>query len=356
MNSPPGFGRAPCPLLVVAALTALCQVNPVAQDSSMPSAADPALYKHVDHLGWVVRDVDAIAAAWRALGVKDVRDGGIQEFPVVHRGQPVKARVKMAYARFENGEIQWIQPINDGTAYADFLARHGEGVHHVAFALPSAGRLRQEVARYGALGVGVDQSGTWTARTGTGHFAYLDTAPAAGGMTIALEHDPDRAAGGTPGAANETPFTRITQYAFAVRDIRRVERFYTRTGLGSMSIDLNVSLDRMYRGAPGAFEMLLGFARHSDVVFEWIQPTVGPNVYEEHLKQHGEGFHHLGFNVTDMEASVAKLRGRGLEVTMSGGWNSNGNEGRFAYLDADRYGGVTIELLWNKPRATGAAD
>lgn len=350
MNSPPRFGRSACPLLVFAAVTALCQVNPVAQDPSMRPAADPALYKHVDHLGWVVRDVDAVAAAWRALGVKDVRDGGIQEFPVVHRGQSGTARVKMAYARFENGEIQWIQPMNDGTAYADFLARHGEGVHHVAFAVPSAERLRQEVARYEALGVGVVQSGTWTARTGTGHFAYLDTAPAAGGMTIALEHDPDRAAGGTPRAANETPFTRITQYAFAVRDIRQVERFYTRTGLGSMSIDLNVSLDRMYRGAPGAFEMLLGFARHSNVVFEWIQPMVGPNVYEEHLKQHGEGFHHLGFDVTDMDASVATLRARGLEVTMSGGWNSNGHEGRFAYLDADKHGGVTIELLWNKPR------
>jgi len=95
--------------------------------------------------------------------------------------------------------------------------------------------------------------------------------------------------------------------------------------------------------------MLLGWGRGSDVVFEWIQSTVGPNVYEEHLQQRGEGFHHLGFNVTDMDAAIAGLRSRGLEVTMSGGWNVNGHEGRFAYLDADKHGGVTIELLWNKP-------
>ena len=53
---------------------------------------------------------------------------------------------------------------------------------------------------------------------------------------------------------------------------------------------------------------------------------------------------------TDFDATVARLGQRGLQVTMSGGWNSNGSQGRFAYLDAERHGGVTIELLWNKPR------
>jgi hypothetical protein len=52
-----------------------------------------------------------------------------------------------------------------------------------------------------------------------------------------------------------------------------------------------------------------------------------------------------------MVAAVARLEACGLSVTMSGGWNVRGYEGRFAYLDSERFGGVTIELLWNKPRA-----
>jgi len=178
----------------------------------------------------------------------------------------------------------------------------------------------------------------------------MNTAAEGGGMTVALEYDPDQARGAAAAAANEDPFRRITQYAFVVRDVHKVSAYSERIGLGALPIERNVSLDRVYRGRPGVFEMLLGWGRQGDVVFEWIQSTVGPNVYDEHLQQRGEGFHHLGFNVADMDAAVAKLRSRGLEVTMSGGWNVNGHEGRFAYLDADKHGGVAIELLWNKPR------
>ena len=338
------------------AMALLSSGSPMVASASGPQApatagaSDPTIYRHVSHLGWVVRDVDQTVAAWRALGVTDVRDGGVQEFPVVYRGKAVTARVKKAFAQFSNGIIQWIQPLNDGTAYADFLAHHGEGVQHVAFSVPSDARMTEELARYEALGVGVVQAGTWKGSAGTGRFAYLDTAPDGGGMTLELEYNPDASATDAQTSANEDPFARITQYAFVVRDVHKVSAYYERIGLGALPIERNVSLDRVYRGKPGTFEMLLGWGRKTDVVFEWIQSMIGPNVYEEQLKQHGEGFHHLGFNVTDMDATIARLRSRGLDVTMSGGWNTNGYEGRFAYLDADKHGGVTVELLWNKPR------
>jgi catechol 2,3-dioxygenase-like lactoylglutathione lyase family enzyme len=332
---------------------ALASGSPAAQqkDAAPPAASDSAIYSHVSHLGWVVRDVDAVIKAWRDLGLTDIRDAGVQEFPsVVYRGTPVTARVKKAFARFENGTIQWIQPLGEGTAYADFLAAKGEGVQHVAFAVPTEARLDEELARYKALGIGVVQSGSWKGSAGTGRFAYLDTATDGGGMTIELEFNPDATPASSPPTTNDEPFRRITQYAFVVRDVRKVSTFYERIGLGALPIDRNVSLDRVYRGQPGRFEMLLGWGRKTDVVFEWIQSLVGPNVYEEHLTEHGEGFHHLGFNVADMDVSLARLGARGLDVTMSGGWNVNGHEGRFAYLDTYKHGGVTVELLWNKPK------
>jgi catechol 2,3-dioxygenase-like lactoylglutathione lyase family enzyme len=332
-----------------AALTLVCS-GPLLDSRTAPEP-DPAVYKHVAHLGWVVRDAAATAAAWRALGVTAVRETGEHEIQgVAYRGRTVTVRVKKVVARFDNGTIEWIQPLNDGNAYADFLAQRGEGVQHVAYAVPTDAWMTAELARYDALGVGVVQSGTSVGPTGTRRFAELDTASEGGGMTLALEYDPDTARDPAGASGNDEPFARITQYAFVVRDVRKVSAFYDRIGLGALPIERNVSLDRVYRGSPGAFEMLLGWGRRGDVVFEWIQPTIGPNVYEEHLRQYGEGFHHLGFNVTDMDAALARLRSRGLASTMSGGWNVKGHEGRFAYLDADRHGGVTIELLWNKPR------
>ncbi len=341
-----------CITVAMLAATSPVNVSAAGAQASLPATEpDPAIYRHVSHVGWVVRDVDAVAKAWRALGVTDIRDGGVPAFSgVAYRGKAVTARVKTAVARFENGTVRWIQPLNDGTAYADFLAQHGEGVQYVAFSVPSEARMSEELARYKAAGVGVLQAGTWKGTAGTGRFVYLDTAPDGGGLTIALEYDPDRPTTVAQGSTNENPFDRITQYAFVVRDVHRVSAYYDRIGLGALPINRNVSLDRVYRGKPGTFEMLLGWGRKTDVVFEWIQSLAGPNVYEEQLKAHGEGFHHLGFNVTDIDAAIAKLRSRGLDVTMSGGWDENGYAGRFAYLDADKHGGVTIELLWNKPR------
>ena len=87
---------------------------------------------------------------------------------------------------------------------------------------------------YQALGVGVLQSGTWTSSAGTGRFADLDTAPEGGGMTVRLEYDPDSRRQFSAGITNDDPFTRITQYAFVVRDVHKVSAFYERLGLGAL--------------------------------------------------------------------------------------------------------------------------
>ena len=311
---------------------------------------DHEIYGHVAHLGWVVKDVDAVSHAWRSFGVTDIHDDGVLELPTTDQGRQIVVKIRRATARIGMHAIHWIQPLGGTNALTAFLASHGEGIHHVAFNLPTPARFDQELRTLAAAGVGVAQEGTLNTPAGPARFAYLDTATA-GGITVELLHNPATVNSPAPaGSTNEDPFNRITQFAFVVRDIRAVSDYWARVGLGGFTFSRNVSLDRVYRGHPGRFEMLLGFNRHGEVPFEWIQPLVGPSVYDEYVAAHHEGFHHLGFDVTDFDATVARLGQRGLQVTMSGGWNSNGSQGRFAYLDAERHGGVTIELLWNKPR------
>jgi catechol 2,3-dioxygenase-like lactoylglutathione lyase family enzyme len=344
---PSSIGRWLRAALALALPCALVGASPAAQPS-LPR--EKAIYGHVSHLGWVVRDLDAVRAHWKAIGVTDIEDGGVHELPdVVYRGKPVTLRMRTASAHLGNARVHWIQPIGEGTAYSDFLASHGDGVHHVGYRVPTVASFERELAHFKQAGVDVVQGGTWKAAAGTGRFAYLDTAPQGGGLTIELEMDPDAPKAPPRASTNAEPFNKVTQYAVVVRDVKQVSAFYERIGLGALPVERNVSLDRVYRGKPGVFEMFLGWGRGGDIVFEWIQPSVGPSVYDEYLEQRGEGFHHLGFNVTDMDAAVSQLRARGLDVTMSGGWDVNGHVGRFAYLDAEKRGGVAIELLWNKP-------
>ena len=80
-----------------------------------------------------MRDVDATASAWRALGVTNIRDGGVQELPGrgLSRHDRDRASEESVRALREWDDLD--RAADEGTAYADFLARHGEGVQHVGF-------------------------------------------------------------------------------------------------------------------------------------------------------------------------------------------------------------------------------
>ena len=311
---------------------------------------DPSVFKHVNHLGWVVKDLDSVVRYWERLGLRSIRSGDVEDFPdVTWRGRRAPTKLKKAVVEIGDVTIQWIQPVAGQNAYSEFLERHGDGVQHLAYAMPDETRWREQIAWFRAKGVDVVQEGSWRGRNGRGLFAYLDTAERGGGLTIELEHNPDREGSGrAPRASQDFPFTKITQYAFVVRDLKKVSDFYSSIGLGSVPFERTISTDRMYRGRPTPFEMYLGFARHGDVPFEWIQPLVGPSVYEEYLATHGEGLHHIGFNVGDMDQAIAFMKERGASVTQSGGWDVRNSKGRFAYFDTERVGGVTTELLWNQ--------
>lgn len=325
-------------------------ISGVTAVSRQDTALDLSLFKHVEHLGWVVKDLDGVVAYWEKLGLKNIRRAGMVELTdVTWRGRKAPTKMKQAIATIGDVRLQWIEPVAGENTYSEFLQKHGDGVHHVAYTVPTDTRWREQIAAFRAKGVDVVQEGSWQGQRGRGLFAYLDTAPRGGGMTIELVHDPDAAASAPAAAPQDAPFTKITQYAFVVRDLKKVSDYYESIGLGPLPFDRMISTDRAYRGRPVPFEMYLGWGRQGDVPFEWIQSLVGPNVYEEHLAAHGEGFHHLGFNVRDMDAAIALMKERGAAVTQSGGWDMPTSKGRFAYFDTDRFGGVTTELLWNKP-------
>jgi catechol 2,3-dioxygenase-like lactoylglutathione lyase family enzyme len=313
---------------------------------------DLSIYGRVVHVGWVVKDLDRVVDYWKKLGLKNLSPAAVREFPdVTFRGRKTPLSLKMAFADIGDVRIEWIQPVKGTSSYDEYLRQHGDGVHHLAFAVVSPGQLEEQIRYFQAKGVKVVQRGTWEGAKGQGAFAYLDTAAEGGGLTIELVYDPNRPATGTAATSeNEYPFNKIGHYAILVRDVQKVSEYYNRLGFGGMPVNRNISLNRNYRGQPGKFEMYLGWWRWGEAPFEWVQPLVGPSIYHDHLSAHGEGFHHLGFNVTDMDQAVELLQARGAPLSQSGGWDTPSGKGRFAYFDTEPYGGISIELIWNQPQ------
>ncbi len=324
---------------------------PAPADVAAPNV-DLSIYRHVVHVGWVVKDLDRVVDYWEKLGLKNIhRVGAEQNLERTYRGKKVRVSRKVAFGKIGGVQIIWIQPLEGEDAALEFLRNHGDGIHHLAYDVSTPEQLAAQVAYFKTRKVRVMEEESWDGSRGKGGLAYLDTAPQGGGLTIELIcNDPTAPAPGTAITENEYPFSKIVQYAFLVRDVKKVGADYERLGFGGMPIDHNISVDRNYRGQPGKFEMYLGWWRWGDVTFEWIQSLVGPSVYDEYLSAHGEGLHHLAFEVRDMDQAVELLKARGAPVSQSGGWDNPRSKGRFAYLDTEPFGGVTIELLWNKPR------
>ncbi len=311
---------------------------------------DIQIYGHVSHVGWVVKDLDRVVSSWENLGLASMRMKGVEQYPqVIHRGTKTSMSLRRAVGYIGGVLIEWIEPEGGENAYSEFLAKHGDGIHHLAYSVRTREDLEKQIEYFESKGVNVLQDFPHWGMNGRGRAVCLDTARQGGGLTLRLIYDPQPPLWETASPpTSQYPFTKIVQYAILVRDVNKVADFYERLGFGGMPVDHNISVNRNYRGQPGKFEMYLGWWHWGDVTFEWIQSLVGPSVYEEYLKAHGEGFHHLAFEVTDMDRALELLHAKGAPVSQSGGWDSPGGKGRFAYLATEPFGGVTIELLWQQ--------
>jgi catechol 2,3-dioxygenase-like lactoylglutathione lyase family enzyme len=322
---------------------------PVTGDETAVPVLNPAIYHHVAQVIWVVSDIDRVVDYWQRLGVHNIHRDGMVSFPnLTYRGKRDSARAKQVTANLGDLEIKWIQPVHGGRFWRDGLRQHGDGIRVLGYAVRSPQEFDDQIKYFSSKGVGVVVQDSWQGITGGGRIAYLDTAAQGGGHTLALIDEPDTRSGAAVGVGNEYPITKITHFAWVVNDVRKVDAYYTGLGFQPFSrIDHNVSLDRVYRGQPGTYEMWLGWDRTGDAPFEWVQQIIGPDVYVEYGKKHGEGFHHLGVNVSDMDEAIRQMTARGAPPSQAAAWKTSNGKGRAVYLDSEPYGGVTLELIYD---------
>jgi methylmalonyl-CoA/ethylmalonyl-CoA epimerase len=90
-------------------------------------------------------------------------------------------------------QIELIQPLDEGSPYASWLAEGNRGLHHLGYLVEdlAAAIAAMEMAGYELL-----MGGTGHGADGTGGFAYFDTVAQLGYLTEAIErpgrrHEPD---------------------------------------------------------------------------------------------------------------------------------------------------------------------
>jgi catechol 2,3-dioxygenase-like lactoylglutathione lyase family enzyme len=96
-----------------------------------------------------------------------------------------------------------------------------------------------------------------------------------------------------------------------------------------------------YRGAPTEARAKLAFFRLGNLQLELIEPVGGPSTWREFLEAHGEGVHHIAFEVEHMQDQVAALAADGMPLVQRGDYTG----GRYAYIDSSEQLKVILELL-----------
>ncbi|HEX9924527.1 MAG TPA: methylmalonyl-CoA epimerase [Anaerolineae bacterium] len=92
----------------------------------------------INHIAIVVENIEQALAVYRdAIGL-----------PLAHIAEEPAEQVRVAFLPTESGEIELIQPLTSDSGVAKFLARRGEGLHHVCFEVDSIeATIREMTAR-----------------------------------------------------------------------------------------------------------------------------------------------------------------------------------------------------------------
>ena len=138
----------------------------------------------------------------------------------------------------------------------------------------------------------------------------------------------------------------ISQLGFVVRDTDETARYYENVfGLGPWSIMDGETTDCTNRGEPTTIHGKIGVAQVGAVQFELIQIMEGESIHSEFLRERGEGLHHIGFHVRDLDARLAACKEAGIEVLQRGTIKQGPITINYAYLDTVSIGGVIFEYI-----------
>ncbi len=125
----------------------------------------------ITQVGIVVRDIEKTSEAYaRAFGIEKPKwswTEGYDKARTEFRGEPSTARSKLAFMRFGALDIELIEPDEGPSTWREFLDEHGEGVHHIAFAIEG---MKDHIEIADLAGMPLVQKGEFEG----GRYAYLD--------------------------------------------------------------------------------------------------------------------------------------------------------------------------------------
>ena len=145
----------------------------------------------------------------------------------------------------------------------------------------------------------------------------------------------------------KSPFSEISQVGVIVQDMDKTIEYFGSLRIGPFKSLKKLSyVSRRFRGEPidvdSVISLKVMIAQIGQLQLELIEPGEGALHWREFLDSKGEGIHHLGFYVDDIEKEQTKLVANGVRVLYESRFQNGGGA---AYFETNEVGGVLLELI-----------
>jgi len=130
---------------------------------------------------------------------------------------------------------------------------------------------------------------------------------------------------------------QISHLGMAVKDLEEAREFYR-------SVFRLESSDPIIGGDGTIKVSMVGVG---NTLIELLQPIGSEGVMAKFLEKRGEGFHHICYEVDDVNTEIASLKASGIEVL---GEPRPGAEGMSVFLHPRGTHGVLVELVEKKEK------
>ncbi len=136
-----------------------------------------------------------------------------------------------------------------------------------------------------------------------------------------------------------SPFYHLNHIGVVVRDLDKAVEHLESIGLESFRKPPPMAGQPVFRGKPSDAKVKGLMTYIGGVELEVAQPVEGESSQQEYLDAKGEGLHHLGFLVDNLDKEVANLLKKGFKVMLKGEQKGE----KWAYFET-RIAGLILQL------------
>ena len=138
----------------------------------------------------------------------------------------------------------------------------------------------------------------------------------------------------------------IFEVGVVVKDLDKTIEYLASLGLGPFRIRMSTHPSGLVHGKKTYYKVRVAMSQQGPVQLQLIEYLEGETIFQDFLRDKGEGLHHIAFKVGDLSAALARSVSKGISVLQQDQFVGGGG---LAHLGSEKMGGIAIKLIQHPP-------